>query len=573
MSLGRSSSTGVLAGVKRRPRPLKIGTGSGANRMSAIELSSVEDVIVLMENTIGQLSNRNYEYNVITSLIRLCENLKQCGPQLDNLYQDQLDKLGVAIRNACRDDELDLQSRVHLLQIIELRAMNWVPNESTSSYFRQKLSQIEQESGASPLIHLTSAHTAPTSLNANAPDFSPLSTGNALTPGEIIASSGRFIVPTKIPGKNYFKDEIVIRNADSGKVMGLKGRRVHMIEEMTETIISFQRVVPGAKERLVQITGPGIDNILQAKKLIEDTIRRNQSPGREEGIESPHDTLTPDDSRRNTLTADQRDSNSVSIAEYKYTVNVADSHIKITGSSLDLVRTAKLVLDEYFSLAATTATPLTADTQFEDMILPSQSTAVQSDQYRKPTNDYTKPSTEHTKPSSDYIKPSAEYTKPPVEYTKPPVEYTKPPAEYTKPSAEYTKPSAVIQECNYSTLARPKKGASIIGEGVAVAVQQLGESPPGAGVTPPSGSTCSATSAVPMTLVYSRADLLRFSASPLAHHRPVQLDLLAVGDQIVPVIRSREREGLPFDGARHLKRGRDVFAVDYARSYPLDMDE
>ena len=28
-----------------------------------------------------------------------------------------------------------------------------------------------------------------------------------------------------------------------------------MIEEMTETIISFQRVVPGAKERLVQITG------------------------------------------------------------------------------------------------------------------------------------------------------------------------------------------------------------------------------------------------------------------------------------------------------------------------------
>ena len=45
------------------------------------------------------------------------------------------------------------------------------------------------------------------------------------------------------------------RNADSGKVMGLKGRRVHLIEEITETIISFQRVVPGAKERLVQITG------------------------------------------------------------------------------------------------------------------------------------------------------------------------------------------------------------------------------------------------------------------------------------------------------------------------------
>ena len=37
--------------------------------------------------------------------------------------------------------------------------------------------------------------------------------------------------------------------------MGLRGRRVHMIEEMTEAVISFQRVVPGARERLVQITG------------------------------------------------------------------------------------------------------------------------------------------------------------------------------------------------------------------------------------------------------------------------------------------------------------------------------
>jgi hypothetical protein len=61
----------------------------------------------------------------------------------------------------------------------------------------------------------------------------------------VVAPSGRFLQPTRIPGKNYFKDEVVIRNADSGKVMGLKGRRVHMIEELTETIISFQRWAAG----------------------------------------------------------------------------------------------------------------------------------------------------------------------------------------------------------------------------------------------------------------------------------------------------------------------------------------
>lgn len=38
-----------------------------------------------------------------------------------------------------------------------------------------------------------------------------------LHPGELLRNSGKFTKPTKIPGKNYSKDEVVIRNADSGK--------------------------------------------------------------------------------------------------------------------------------------------------------------------------------------------------------------------------------------------------------------------------------------------------------------------------------------------------------------------
>lgn len=41
-----------------------------------------------------------------------------------------------------------------------------------------------------------------------------------LSPGEIVKTSGKFAKPTRIPGKNYYKDEIVIRNADSGKGKG-----------------------------------------------------------------------------------------------------------------------------------------------------------------------------------------------------------------------------------------------------------------------------------------------------------------------------------------------------------------
>lgn len=38
-----------------------------------------------------------------------------------------------------------------------------------------------------------------------------------LGPGEVLKNSGKFAKPTHIPGKNYCKDEVVIRNSDSGK--------------------------------------------------------------------------------------------------------------------------------------------------------------------------------------------------------------------------------------------------------------------------------------------------------------------------------------------------------------------
>lgn len=64
---------------------------------------------------------------------------------------------------------------------------------------------------ASPVLHdISMLDTSPSSaLTPNMP--------NMLNPGELIRTSGKFGKPTKIPGKNYSKDEVVIRNADSGK--------------------------------------------------------------------------------------------------------------------------------------------------------------------------------------------------------------------------------------------------------------------------------------------------------------------------------------------------------------------
>jgi hypothetical protein len=143
-------------------------------------------------------------------------------------------------------------------------------------------------------------------------------------------------------------------------------------------------VNPGAKERLVQITGPNEESINYAKLLIEDTIKRNASPIREASQEGSCSSLASSDDQQVTAMPRARpvmqqqqqmpqmnmaghkltrsnsqhnsnflihslSSNDASLGEYKYTVCVGNHNLKITGDSLELVRVAKLVLDDFFT--------------------------------------------------------------------------------------------------------------------------------------------------------------------------------------------------------------------------------
>ncbi|XP_018392901.1 PREDICTED: eukaryotic translation initiation factor 4E-binding protein Mextli isoform X3 [Cyphomyrmex costatus] len=341
-----------------KPRPLKLN-----QRNSTVDgrITTVEDIVSLIDNVAMQLTNGFHDRTLQINVISMCSHLKLYANQLEAIYKDQLDRAFVAIRNGSQDDRLDLTTRVHLLELIELRAKQWRHTDSMDVYYMQKLS------------HLDNTEAVPdTSTNSlSSPLLTSPTSAPILGPGEVIKNSGKFAKPTRIPGKNYCKDEVVIRNSDSGKVMGIKGRRVHMIEELSQTIISFQRVNPGAKERLVQITGTSEDKIHYAKDLIKDTIQRNASPVRLEqstggekgamgGSSSSLNSSASDESNRLQQQSQQHNSrlrssllhslstNDASIGEYKYTVTVGNQSLKITGCNLDLVRTAKLVLDEHF---------------------------------------------------------------------------------------------------------------------------------------------------------------------------------------------------------------------------------
>ncbi|XP_050501556.1 eukaryotic translation initiation factor 4E-binding protein Mextli isoform X2 [Diabrotica virgifera virgifera] len=299
-------------------------------------LSTVEDVLRAVDQVAALLSSNLADSHLSykDSVINLCQHLKVYGVYLEILYKEQLDHAFRIFRDKAQDDiQVDMLSRLHLLELIELRAKGWKGTDGMNMYYRKKINQF----GSSQVDMSESI----SSLNESLHSVMTSSPPPLLGPGEVIKPSGKFPKPTRIPGKKYCKDEVVIRNADSGKVN------------------------PGAKERLVQITGANEESINHAKQLIEDTIRRNASPVRDPSISVSGGPLTGSSSSINSSASDDSalpssaraprhlihslSVNDANLGEYIYTVNANGCSIKITGNNLDAVRTSKLVLDEYFS--------------------------------------------------------------------------------------------------------------------------------------------------------------------------------------------------------------------------------
>jgi len=370
-----NGSKSIRKGVER-PKPLKCpsvitqhaqaaAAAAAAQQGSLVAAGQAEQVLELYGRVAKDLSVRRYDRDVVANIVALNNGLKVFGAQLEQTHKEVLDRYQAFLRTACRDGSLDLVARLQLLEIIELRAMKWKASENVTNYYKHKLLQVEQcdvnfiqgGEGGGRQQRLRSV-----SLNANASEFQPppptpppvvstakflasasanlsslLSVNNAppakaaapgpagdvpavLPQGQVIASSGKFDKPSRVPGKpQLLKDEVVIRNADSGKVES------------------------GAKERLVQIIGPDETKICAAKGLIEETIQRNKTP---EVTSSPEDNNNEANCKTKMADGTQQ--------LYSYTVEVqgGEESIKILGGNADLVRMAKLVLDKHFAAAA-----------------------------------------------------------------------------------------------------------------------------------------------------------------------------------------------------------------------------
>ncbi|XP_070386950.1 eukaryotic translation initiation factor 4E-binding protein Mextli-like isoform X5 [Dermacentor albipictus] len=352
-------STKSTKGVRKLERPRPLRSNSDSDKSPSSLLSPAESVTMLLDTSAQcnvsdeevlneietlhvSLNNGNYDATILALIANVCDLLKLKGASMESSFKDQLDCYFVTLRNASRDERLDVIGRLRFLEVIELRASGWKCNDNLTDYFKCKLAELEPQQQQQPQ-QAQQQHSMAPITPATSP---PLS----LQPTEVLKSSGKFGKPAKIPGRNFLKDEIVIRNSDSGKVMGIKGRRVHMIEELSDTVISFQRVNPGVRDRLVQITGPSEETITRAKELIEDTIRRNASPVREMGDEASNNYgVGAKESCQKPSLVHSYSMGDASVGEYTTTITVGRETIRISGHKAVLVKSAKLFLEKYLS--------------------------------------------------------------------------------------------------------------------------------------------------------------------------------------------------------------------------------
>ncbi|XGW19716.1 hypothetical protein V3C99_003509 [Haemonchus contortus] len=277
-----------------------------------------EQQLQLMNSINTMVKNGQFTSQLANVIFTLCAQLKTSGINLEQTHRNELNKVFVSLRQACcRDNgQLGTPCRLKIMELVELRAMHWRSNLAHSQYYLKRPEQ-QQEQPVTP---------QPMTFLPQSPLFMPPETPPATHPTNagfyLIPASGGWMPPI-IPGipPNPFipqplmtpeavlmrqrsltkklnqakslqlRHEMIIRNSDSGKIMGVKGRRVALVEQMTNTVISFQKVDPKSKERTLTITASSMEDIERAKDLIIDTIKRNMSPIRADANtrDSPHD--------------------------------------------------------------------------------------------------------------------------------------------------------------------------------------------------------------------------------------------------------------------------------------------
>lgn len=340
-SSSTSSSTTICSSKTKRTTP---------------PMMSIEQQLQMMNLINAMVKNGQFTSQLANVIFTLCAQLKTSGINLEQTHRNELNKVFVSLRQACcRDNgQLGTPCRLKIMELVELRAMHWRSNLAHSQYYLNRPEQ--QQEPTVPVQQMTFLPQNPLFMPTDNPQAAhptnasfyliPASGGwlppviqgippNPFVPQPLLAPEAVLMRQRSLKkNKTMLRHEMIIRNSDSGKIMGVKGRRVALVEQMTNTVISFQKVDPKSKERTLTITASSMEDIERAKDLIIDTIKRNMSPIRID--RSTHDKQEDDDESENDISIE----------------TTQDGMLKVCCSDPEVLQAAQQALSEYLRIRA-----------------------------------------------------------------------------------------------------------------------------------------------------------------------------------------------------------------------------
>ena len=103
----------------------------------------VASVVLRLDKLLPPLSTYSYGDSTLNELVMLCDDIKSVGLLLDTCHRQKMDSMQTVFTKICQDMKIDVRLRLKVLEIIELRTLDWISNEAVENYYKEKFALIE----------------------------------------------------------------------------------------------------------------------------------------------------------------------------------------------------------------------------------------------------------------------------------------------------------------------------------------------------------------------------------------------------------------------------------------------
>ncbi|TRY61689.1 hypothetical protein TCAL_09097 [Tigriopus californicus] len=328
-----------------KPRPLLKHSTSliqppvsskGDSKLAPIEaVQSPEDCLALLGSVIQSYQMERFGSETQNAIVALNAALKIYGTQIEAHYKDQLNAAMLSIQKACKDDRLNLISRIYFLEIVELRVMEWKMDENVSKYYKQKLAHLELYLLSKQPLYARRSFFVHIEKDSHHKSFK--------NPGHLKSSRTIVIHPFKRESSSYegYKGcEVLFTGAFQMKMNMQANQELSNTSSPSKRGLKTDRSV-SLNANAPQFIPPDVMNPPPKLENDQSKVKLSASSMNELVIRNP-------DSGRGHLNGISVNPKTES-EKYQHLVHIGQEKIRISGDSLELVQAAKLVLDDFFT--------------------------------------------------------------------------------------------------------------------------------------------------------------------------------------------------------------------------------